>query len=84
MSVLPATSKITLHTKPKWLHALGISVIWIAIWGCRSILGPFLGWDHTIFREGIFFSKAAVVTFGGAYAVLPYVAQQAALSLLAG
>ena len=29
------------------------------------------------FAEGIFFSKAAVVTFGGAYAVLPYVAQQA-------
>jgi chromate transporter len=35
------------------------------------------GTGHTIFREGIFFSKAAVVTFGGAYAVLPYVAQHA-------
>ena len=35
------------------------------------------GWDHTLFKEGLFFSKAAVVTFGGAYAVLPYVAQQA-------
>jgi chromate transporter len=30
-----------------------------------------------LFQEGFFFSKAAVVTFGGAYAVLPYVAQQA-------
>ena len=39
--------------------------------------GIFLGTEHTIFREGIFFSKAAVVTFGGAYAVLPYVSQQA-------
>jgi chromate transporter len=29
------------------------------------------------FREAVFFSKAAMVTFGGAYAVLPYVAQQA-------
>jgi chromate transporter len=29
------------------------------------------------FQEGIFFSKAAMVTFGGAYPVLPYVAQQA-------
>jgi len=37
----------------------------------------FFGTGHTIFREGIFFSKAAVVTFGGAYAVLPYVAQHA-------
>ena len=36
-----------------------------------------LGREHTVSREGIFFSKAAVVTFGGAYAVLPYVAQRA-------
>ncbi len=36
-----------------------------------------LGTQHAIFREGIFFSKAAMVTFGGAYAVLPYVSQQA-------
>ena len=35
------------------------------------------GWESTLFKEGLFFSKAAVVTFGGAYAVLPYVAQQA-------
>ncbi len=42
-----------------------------------TLAGVFLGTQHTIFREGIFFSKAAVVTFGGAYAVLPYVSQQA-------
>lgn len=40
-------------------------------------IGFSLGTDHTLFQEGLFFSKAAVVTFGGAYAVLPYVAQQA-------
>ena len=40
-------------------------------------VGLWLGWEHTLFKEGVFFSKAAVVTFGGAYAVLPYVAQQA-------
>ncbi|MEK6676425.1 MAG: chromate transporter, partial [Planctomycetota bacterium] len=34
-------------------------------------------WQHALPREGLFFSKAAIVTFGGAYAVLPYVAQQA-------
>ena len=37
----------------------------------------FLSPSQTVFREGVFFSKAAVVTFGGAYAVLPYVAQRA-------
>lgn len=35
------------------------------------------GWDSTIVQQGIFFGKAALVTFGGAYSVLPYVAQQA-------
>src|SRR5690606_13693286 len=33
--------------------------------------------QHTLVHEGWFFAKAALVTFGGAYAVLPYVAQQA-------
>ena len=37
----------------------------------------FLGRESTVTREGLFFSKAALVTFGGAYALLPYVAQQA-------
>jgi len=41
------------------------------------LAGIWLGRDHTVFKEGVFFSKASVVTFGGAYAVLPYVAQQA-------
>jgi chromate transporter len=42
----------------------------LAAW---SLLGP----HHVLTKEGLFFSKAAVVTFGGAYAVLPYVGQQA-------
>jgi chromate transporter len=41
------------------------------------LLSFWLGGNHTVVQEGIFFSKAALVTFGGAYAVLPYVAQQA-------
>src|ERR1700682_2252134 len=70
--------KIADHAKPSWLHALKISAIWIVIWALPlALTGIFLGTDHTVFREGIFFSKAAVVTFGGAYAVLPYVSQQA-------
>ncbi|MBE0544487.1 MAG: chromate efflux transporter [Verrucomicrobia bacterium] len=50
----------------------------LALWFAPLVLvGVWLGTDHTLFRESVFFSKAAVVTFGGAYAVLPYVAQQA-------
>jgi chromate transporter len=39
--------------------------------------GAWLGTQHVFTQLGIFFSKMAVVTFGGAYAVLSYVAQQA-------
>ncbi|MEX2493551.1 MAG: chromate transporter [Nitrospirales bacterium] len=35
------------------------------------------GWSHTLTQMGWFFTKAALVTFGGAYAVLPYVYQGA-------
>jgi chromate transporter len=71
-------SNLAGRAKPTWFYAFRISVAWIVIWALPLVLaGIFLGADHTIFREGIFFSKAAVVTFGGAYAVLPYVSQQA-------
>jgi chromate transporter len=49
-------------------------VLWFApLLAVRAILGA----DHVLAVEGTFFSKMAVVTFGGAYAVLAYVAQQA-------
>ncbi|HEY6070787.1 MAG TPA: chromate efflux transporter, partial [Chthoniobacterales bacterium] len=66
------------HTKPNLRRAIFISVVCLALWLTPTILAGILrGWDSTLFKEGLFFSKAAVVTFGGAYAVLPYVAQQA-------
>jgi chromate transporter len=53
-------------------------VIGLAIWfGPLAVLAHFLGEDHILVTEGLFFSQAAVVTFGGAYAVLAFVAQQA-------
>jgi chromate transporter len=66
------------HAKPSLARAIRVSSIWLVIWWTPVLLAAFLfGTGHTIFREGIFFSKAAVITFGGAYAVLPYVAQHA-------
>jgi chromate transporter len=53
--------------------AIGLTLWWTPIFAA----GAWHGWDGTLFREGLFFSKAAMVTFGGAYAVLPYVSQQA-------
>jgi len=61
-----------------WSRGLRVVVVCLALWfGPLFVIGFSLGTDHTLFQEGLFFSKAAVVTFGGAYAVLPYVAQQA-------
>jgi chromate transporter len=66
------------HTLPSAGRAIRVTITWLLIWWTPVVLAfLILGPASTIFREGIFFSKAAVVTFGGAYAVLPYVAQRA-------
>ena len=51
-------------------------VLWLAIWIVPLLaLGWALGFDHKLAQLGYFFSKLAVVTFGGAYAVLAYMGQ---------
>lgn len=63
---------------PTWRRSLAVLVIGLALWWLPVLgLKGWLGTDHTLVREGVFFSQAAMVTFGGAYAVLPYVGQQA-------
>ena len=66
------------HTRPSLGPALRSTLIWLMIWWLPvvAVIAAF-GSDSVLAREGIFFSKAAMVTFGGAYAVLTYVAQQA-------
>jgi chromate transporter len=52
--------------------------LWLFIWIAPIVaLVAALGTDHILVREAAFFSRVAVVTFGGAYAVLAYLAQQA-------
>jgi chromate transporter len=51
---------------------------WLTIWLTPVIvLLVALGGEHVLTRQALFFSRVAIVTFGGAYAVLAYVAQQA-------
>ena len=66
------------HTRPSWARAAKVVAVCGTLW-CAPVIaaGLWQGWDGVLVREGIFFSKAATVTFGGAYAVLPYVGQQA-------
>jgi chromate transporter len=66
------------HTRPSWGRALKVTGVCGLLWWLPVFaLGTWLGHDHALFQQGLFFSKAAMVTFGGAYAVLPYVSQQA-------
>ncbi len=53
-------------------------VIWLAIWLVPlAFIGMLFGAEHVLTKLALFFSQLAVVTFGGAYAVLAYVAQDA-------
>lgn len=61
-----------------WRPTLQTTTVGLLVWFAPVVLsGLWRGWHDTLTQIGWFFSKAAVVTFGGAYAVLPYVAQQA-------
>jgi chromate transporter len=72
------TSTIAAHTRPSWRRAFRVLAVWLILWFLPlAILISVLGRSHVLVQEGIFFSKAAVVTFGGAYSVLAYIAQQA-------
>ncbi len=67
-----------LHTRFRWsrlaLILAGGALLWLAPMGL--LYGAF-GLDHTFTQMGWFFTTAALLTFGGAYAVLPYVYQGA-------
>ncbi|HVZ54717.1 MAG TPA: chromate efflux transporter [Pseudolabrys sp.] len=61
-----------------WRQALNATLIGLATWWAPVALAALtLGPGHVLVSIGLFFSKLAVVTFGGAYAVLAYMAQQA-------
>ena len=63
---------------PSWRRAVRVVALCGVLWLTPVLLvGARLGWHSVWVNQGVFFSKAAMVTFGGAYAVLPYVAQQA-------
>src|SRR5207237_9224185 len=69
------------RAKPNARWSLLISAAFLILWfGPLAALLVFAGPTNVFSRIGLFFSEMAVVTFGGAYAVLAYVAQQAVQS----
>jgi chromate transporter len=66
------------HTRPSVARALRVAAVCLVLWWTPVLAAAaWLGTDHVFTRIGVFFSQLAVVTFGGAYAVLAYMAQQA-------
>jgi chromate transporter len=66
------------HARPSVTGAFAMAAVWLLLWLVPvATLLLALGRDSVYARIAVFFSKMAVVTFGGAYAVLAYVAQQA-------
>lgn len=64
--------------RPSGRRTALVLVVGLALWSAPVVLAALLlGRDSTLVDQGLFFSGAALVTFGGAYAVLAFVAQQA-------
>ena len=66
------------HTRASWGRAFKVLSVWLPLWFAPLvILLVTLGYEDVFTQIGLFFSKLAVVTFGGAYSVLAYMAQEA-------
>ena len=70
----PTPSHAVFTWKRLWQVLLAATLLWLVPMGLLMVQ---FGWDHTLTQMSWFFTKAALLTFGGAYAVLPYVFQGA-------
>jgi chromate transporter len=72
------TDDVASRVRPSVRRSLTTLVVWGGVWlGPLALLVLITGRESVFSQIGLFFSTAAVVTFGGAYAVLAYIAQQA-------
>ncbi|QQZ38701.1 chromate efflux transporter [Pseudomonas sp. SK2] len=66
------------HARFRWSRLAMLIALGAALWGLpMAVLSALFGWQGSLTQMGWFFTKAALLTFGGAYAVLPYVYQGA-------
>ncbi|MGQ0752248.1 MAG: chromate efflux transporter, partial [Betaproteobacteria bacterium] len=77
-ALIDDTTPTPAHARFTWSHLAMVCAVSLALWfGVIAALYALYGWDATLTQMGWFFTKAAFLTFGGAYAVLPYVYQGA-------
>jgi chromate transporter len=66
------------HARFRWSRLIKLLLVGAVLWALpMGVLTALFGWHGTLTQMGWFFTKAALLTFGGAYAVLPYVYQGA-------
>lgn len=66
------------HAHFRWAKLVKVTVVAGLLWAVpMGLLNVIYGWHHTLTQMGWFFTKTALLTFGGAYAVLAYVYQGA-------
>ena len=79
-AVIDDDTPLAAHTRFRRSRLAAVLVLGAAAWLLpMGLLTASLGWQHIYAQMGWFFTKAALLTFGGAYAVLPYVYQGAVL-----
>ena len=77
-AIIDDTTPTPSHAKLRWSKVIVTGAVGIGLWGlAMSLLIGFAGGESALADMGWFFTKAALLTFGGAYAVLPYVYQGA-------
>jgi chromate transporter len=77
-ALIDDTTPTPTHARFTWGHLVLVCAVSFALWfGVIAALYALYGWDATLTQMAWFFTKAALLTFGGAYAVLPYVYQGA-------
>ncbi len=75
-AIIDDDTPIPEHARFKWSRVITISAIGLLLWAtAMGILYKLYGWEGVLTQMGWFFTKAALLTIGGAYAVLPYVYQ---------
>jgi chromate transporter len=75
-ALIDDTSPTPPHARFSWPRVVRVIVCGVILWAApMAALAALFGLEHTLSQMGWFFTKAALLTFGGAYAVLPYVFQ---------
>jgi chromate transporter len=73
--VMICEDPVSCHIQPSNRRNLFLVLAFVVLWGGPILMLYLFSSAPVFFKEGLFFTKAAFLTFGGAYAVLPYIAQ---------